>query len=77
MNVEGKIEGIQRYTIHGGPYVQIWFSHLDDPETIHEARLPEEAWDTDLRVGDRVVITYLLRTVMEIRRAPAVGETGS
>lgn len=70
MNVEGRLEGIQRYTIHGGPYAQLYFSHLDDPETIIQAQLPDEAWDTDLQVGDHIVVTYLLKTVMEIRRAP-------
>ncbi len=72
MNVEGRLEGIRRYTIHGGPYAYLYFSHLDDPDTVHQAQLPEEAWDSDLQVGDRVVITYLLRTVMEIRRLPSV-----
>lgn len=70
MNVEGTLEGIQRYTIHGGPYARLFFSHADDPETIIQAQLPEESWDNDLEVGDRIVITYLLKTVMEIRRAP-------
>ncbi len=70
MNVEGKLEGIRRYTIHGGPYAWLFFSHLDDPDTIIEAQLPEEAYDADLAVGDRIVITYLLKTVMEIRKAP-------
>jgi hypothetical protein len=70
MSVQGRLEGIRRYTIHGGPYAYLYFSHLDDPETVIQAQLPDEAWDTDLQVGDRIVITYLLRTVMEIRRAP-------
>lgn len=69
MNVEGKLEGVQRYTIHGGPYARLFFSHADDPETIIQAQLPEESWDGDLQVGDRIVITYLLKTVMEIRHA--------
>lgn len=70
MNVEGRLEGIRRYTIHGGPYAWLFFSHLDNPDTIIEAQLPEEAYDADLEVGDRIVITYLLKTVMEIRKAP-------
>ena len=70
MNVEGTLEGIRRYTIHGGPYAFLFFSHLDDPETIIQAQLPEEAYDVDLEVGDRIVITYLLKTVMEVRKAP-------
>lgn len=69
MNVDAKLEGIQRYTIHGGPYARLFFSHLDDPEAIIQAQLPEESWDNDLDVGDRIVITYLLKTVMEIRHA--------
>jgi hypothetical protein len=73
MTVEARLEGIRRYTIHGGPYAQLYFSHLDDPEMVHQAQLPEEAWDSDLRVGDRIVVTYLLKTVMEVRKAPDTG----
>ena len=69
MNVEGRLEGIKRYTIHGGPYAYLYFSHLDDPDTIHQAQLPEESFDAELEVGDRIMITYLLKTVMEIRRS--------
>ncbi|CAN5848688.1 hypothetical protein BH20CHL2_BH20CHL2_04900 [soil metagenome] len=71
MTVDGRLEGVQRYTIHGGPYARLFFSHADDPETIIQAQLPEESWDGNLEVGDRIVITYLLKTVMEIRRASA------
>jgi hypothetical protein len=70
MTVEGRLEGIRHYTIHGGPYAYLYFSHLDDPDTVVQAQLPVEAFDADLAVGDRIVITYLLKTVMEIRRAP-------
>ena len=72
MEVEGRLEGRQDYTIHGGPYARLYFTHLDDPETVHQAQLPIEAIDADLVVGDSILITYLIRTVMEIRRAPAV-----
>jgi hypothetical protein len=71
MEVEGKLEGRQDYTIHGGPYARLFFTHSDDPETVHQAQLPIEAIDADLAVGDPIRITYLMRTVMEIRRAPA------
>jgi hypothetical protein len=71
MDVEGKLEGRQDYTIHGGPYARLFFTHNDDPETVHQAQLPIEAIDADLAVGDPIRITYLMRTVMEIRRAPA------
>jgi hypothetical protein len=70
MDVEGRLEGRQNYTIHGGPYARLFFTHKGDAETVHQAQLPIEAIDADLQVGDAIVITYLLRTVMEIRRAP-------
>ena len=68
MEITGILEGRQDYTIHGGPYARLYFSRLDDPETIHQCQLPEEAVDADLRAGDPIRITYLLKTVMEIRR---------
>jgi hypothetical protein len=71
MEVEGRLEGRQDYTIHGGPYSRLFFTHLDDPETVHQAQLPDEAVDRELKPGDSIVITYLMRTVMEIRRRPA------
>lgn len=71
MDVAGILEGRQAYTIHGGPYLRLFYSHQDDPETIHQCQLPEEAVDADLKPGDPIVITYLLKTVMRIRRAPS------
>jgi hypothetical protein len=68
MEIEGRLEGVQSYAIHGTPYVRAFFSHLDDPETIHQCQLPFDAFDADLRPGDPITITYVLRTVMEIRK---------
>lgn len=68
MEIPGTLEGRQAYTIHGGPYLRLFYSHRDDPGTIHQCQLPEEAVDPGLRPGDRILITYLLKTVMEIRR---------
>lgn len=70
MEVYGTLEGRQDYTIHGGPYARLYFSLPDDPENIQQCQLPAEAFDADLQVGDRIVITLLLKTVMEIRKAP-------
>lgn len=70
MDVEGRLEGRQDYTIHGGPYARLYFTHLDDPESVRQAQLPIEAIDQDLGVGDAIRITYLMSTVMEIRKAP-------
>jgi hypothetical protein len=71
MDLLGKLEGRKDYTIHGELYSQLYFSLEDDPDTIQQCRLPGDAFDTDLRPGDRVRITFLLKTVMEMRRADA------
>jgi hypothetical protein len=67
MEVVAKVEGMQRIAIHGSPYVRLFYSLPDDPETIQVAQLPSEAVD-DIDVGDTVRLTMLLRTVMEARR---------
>lgn len=69
MDVIGTLEGRQDYTIHGEPYAQLYFSLPDDPENIQQCRLPSDAFDNDLRPGDAIRITFLLKTVMEIRHA--------
>jgi hypothetical protein len=40
---------------------------------ILQAQLPDEAVDAGIDVGDRVRLTVLLRTVMEVRRIPVSG----
>jgi hypothetical protein len=69
VDVFGILEGRQDYTIHGGPYSRLFFT-MEGDETIHQAQLPDEAVDRDLQPGDAIVVTMLLRTVMEIRRRP-------
>jgi hypothetical protein len=68
MEVEAKVEGMQRIAIHASPYVRLFYSLPDDPETIQVAQLPSEAVDDDIDVGDTVRLTVLLRTVMEARK---------
>ncbi len=70
VEVSGTLEGRQAYTIHGQPYSRLFYSLRDDPETIQQCQLPDDAVDPDLKPGDPIVITMLLKTVMEIRRAP-------
>jgi hypothetical protein len=71
MEIEGTLEGVQPYTIHGGRYLRVFYSHADDPETILQCQLPEEAVDASIKPGDPISINYLLKTVMGIsRRAP-------
>jgi hypothetical protein len=45
----------------------VFYSLEDDPEQVLAAQLPDEAVDTGIKVGDRVRLTMLLRTVMEVR----------
>ncbi len=66
MEIEGTLEGLQPYTIHGGRYVRVFYSHADDSETILQCQLPDEAIDSALKPGDPIVVTYLLKTVMSI-----------
>lgn len=70
MDSFGILEGRQDYTIHGQLYARLFF-HIDgDAENIIQAQLPSDAFDTDLQVGDRIRITMLMRTVMEVRKQP-------
>jgi hypothetical protein len=66
MEIAGTLEGLQPYTVHGGRYFRVYYSHADDPETILQCQLPEEAVDSALKPGDLVFINYLLKTVMSI-----------
>jgi hypothetical protein len=68
MEIAGTLEGLQPYTIHGGRYLRVFYSHADDPETILQCQLPEEAVDASIKPGDPISINYLLKTVMGISR---------
>lgn len=68
MEVTGKLEGRQVFLLHGVPYHRVFYSHRDDPETILQCQLAESEFDASLAVGDPIVVTYLLKTVLEIRR---------
>lgn len=69
MEVDARVEGMQRIAIHGSPYVRLYYSLPGDPESIQMAQLPAEAVDEGIAVGETVRLTMLLRTVMEARRA--------
>jgi hypothetical protein len=73
MDIEGRLEGLQPYTIHGLLWFRVYYTHSDDAETIHQAQLPDEALDGRLRPGDPIVVTYLLKTVMQVRRSQGSG----
>ena len=69
MEIQGKLEGRQIFMLHGVPYHRVFYTHRDNPETVLQCQLAESEFDGDLAVGDPILITYLLRTVLEIRRA--------
>jgi hypothetical protein len=71
MEVQGRIEGLQAYLLHGQPYTRVYYSHADDPDTVLQCQLAESEFDVDLQVGDAIRVTYLLKTVLEIRRDSA------
>lgn len=68
MEIQGRLEGKQIFMLHGVPYSRVFYTHRDDPETVLQCQLAESEFDGDLKVGDPILITYLLRTVLEIRR---------
>lgn len=70
MDSFGTLEGRQDYTIHGELYARLFFSVDGDTENIIQCQLPGDAFDTDLQVGDKIRVTRLMSTVMEIRKRP-------
>jgi hypothetical protein len=71
LDVEAILEGTQRIAIHGSPYWRVFYSLAGDRETILQAQLPDESVDPGLMVGERIRLTMVLRTVMEVRRVIA------
>jgi hypothetical protein len=71
MEVDARLEGLQPFMIHDTRYYRVFYSFADDPEQILECRLPHDAIDSDLKPGDPVKLTMLLKTVMEVRRSPS------
>lgn len=69
MEIDGRLEGLQPYEIHGTLYYRAYYSHLDAPDDIRFCQLPSEALDNTLRPGDPISITYLLKSVVNIRRS--------
>jgi hypothetical protein len=73
MEVEGTLEGVRAYTIHGGPYYQLYYILPDDPETIRQCQLPADAVYEDPRPGAPLALAMLLQAGMRIgRRDPPV-----
>jgi hypothetical protein len=73
MERRARIEGLRPFLIHGEPYSEVYFSLSDDPETIQQTRLSADALPEGLRVGDEVLVLYLVNVVAGLRRAPEAG----
>ena len=71
MEVQARIEGLRPFLIHSERYTQIYYSHLDDPDTIHQARLASPDLPEGLKVGDTVAVYSVLGVIAEIRLADA------
>ncbi len=66
MDVDALILGMIPYRIHGETYINIFYAHADDPETVRQARLPQDAIYPNPRVDDPIRVRYLLKVVTQI-----------
>jgi len=64
------------FTLHGQPWVDLFYSHLDDPETIRRERFNRDSLPAGLKVGDEIVVFYLLDTLASIRRRETTPDAG-
>lgn len=69
MEILAQVEGMRHFLIHSDRYTQIYYSHLDDPDTIHQARLGTPDLPDGLKVGDPIIVYSVLGIVAEIRLA--------
>lgn len=68
MEFGARIEGLRRFTIHGEPYVVLYFSKVETPDTIEQAQLSDDALPAGLAVGEQVLILSVLGVVAGVRR---------
>lgn len=76
MEAVARIEGMRPFLFHGEPWVQIYYSHLDDAETIRSERFSRDSLPPGLNVGDEVVVFYLLGVLASIRLRGEAGPKG-
>jgi hypothetical protein len=68
MEFEARVEGLRRFTIHGEPYVVLYFSRTESPDTIEQTQLSEDALPAELAVGEPIVTLSVLGVVVGVRR---------
>lgn len=71
MEAQATIEGLRQFLIHSEPYIEIYYSLMDDPDTIHQTRLGSADLPEGLKVGDRVTIISVLGVVAAIHKVEA------
>lgn len=69
MEVAATVEGIRPYLIHSEEYRVVYYSHDDERDTILNAQLSADAVPANLRVGEQIIVQYLLGIVVAIRKA--------
>jgi hypothetical protein len=68
VEIHARVEGLRPFLIHGEQYTNVYFSHADDPDTIHQARLGSLDLPDGLKVGDHIIVYAVLGIVAEIRK---------
>jgi hypothetical protein len=76
MEASARIEGMRPFLFHGEPWVQVYYSHLDDSEMIRSERFSHDSLPAGMKVGDEVVVYYLLGTLASIRLRDETGSEG-
>jgi hypothetical protein len=67
MDVPARVEGIRPFLFHGAEWVQLYFSHLNDSKTIRSEQFSRDSLPAGMKVGDEIVVFYLLGTVASVR----------
>jgi hypothetical protein len=67
MDVPARVEGIRPFLFHGAEWVQLYFCHLDDSETVRSEQFSRDSLPASIKVGDEIVVFYLLGSVASVR----------
>jgi hypothetical protein len=67
---EGILKRIQPMSVHGQVSWDVLFVDAEEPESqVRVARIGPEAVDRTLHPGDRILLEYVLGTVISVKRA--------
>lgn len=65
---EAIVVQVRPYDVHGAPHVEIVLGFSD--QQVETTRLGRESAPPDLASGDRVLVRFVMRTIVEVTRAP-------